>query len=89
MFQGTVGGTCTTLSSRSADDTVCTATLNLAGGQLAVQGKGDLSSPDVHPLTILGGTGVYANAAGTGTVQVPQDVPSQTDANFVLNLAGG
>jgi hypothetical protein len=90
MFLGTAGGVCTTLSSgQSAQRDVCNATLNLAGGQLVVQGGGDLQSSEVHPLTVLGGTGAYTNAAGTGTVQIPQDVPNQTDANFVLNLTGG
>jgi hypothetical protein len=40
-------------------------------------------------LTVLGGTGMYTNATGTGTVQIPQDVPNQADANFVLNLTSG
>ena len=90
MFLGTAGGTCTTLSSsHNAEQTVCNASLNLAGGQIVVQGMGDLESSDAHPLTILGGTGIYTNATGTGTVQIPQDVPNQADANFVLNLTGG
>jgi len=90
MFLGTAGGSCTDLPSRNGtEQTVCNATLNLAGGQLVVQGTGDMASADTHPLTIVGGTGIYQNAAGTGTVQIPQDVPNQTDANFVLNLTGG
>jgi hypothetical protein len=43
---------------------------------------------DTVPLSIVGGNGVYQNARGTGTVQVPPDVPNLTDANFVLNLTG-
>ncbi len=43
---------------------------------------------DTHPLTIVGGTGIYQNARGTGTVQIPPEVPNETDANFVLNLTG-
>ena len=87
MFLGTTSGVCTTLSSsQGAQPDVCNATLNLAGGQLVVQGTGDLQSNDVHPLTVLGGNGIYTDAACTGTVQIPQDVPNQTDANFVLNL---
>jgi hypothetical protein len=90
MFLGTAGGNCTEMSSNNrAEQTVCTAMLNLAGGQLVVQGKGDLMSGDTHPLTILGGNGIYTNATGTGTVQIPQDVPNQADANFVLNMTGG
>ena len=37
---------------------------------------------------IVGGTGIYQNAGGGGTIQVPPDVPNLTDANFVLNLTG-
>jgi len=44
---------------------------------------------DTVPISIVGGTGMYQNASGTGTLQVPADVPSQTDANIVLNLTGG
>jgi hypothetical protein len=43
---------------------------------------------DTVPLSIVGGTGMYQNARGNGTVQVPPDVPNQTDANFVLNIVG-
>jgi hypothetical protein len=90
MFMGTAGGSCTTLRGNAREEqTLCTATLNLMGGQLAVQGMGDLESAEVHPLTVLGGTGMYTNATGTGTVQIPQDVPNQADANFVLNLTSG
>jgi hypothetical protein len=34
------------------------------------------------------GTGIYRNASGTGTVEIPHDVPNETDAHFVLNLTG-
>ena len=43
---------------------------------------------DKVPLTVVGGTGLYQNARGNGTVQIPAEVPNQTDANFVLNLTG-
>jgi hypothetical protein len=41
------------------------------------------------PFAIVGGTGIYRDARGDGTVQVPVNVPNQTDANFVLNVATG
>jgi hypothetical protein len=84
-FQGTASGSCTDLSSNKA---VCNATLNLAGGQIVVQGVGDMSEGDTHQLTVVGGTGIYQNARGTGTVQIPHDVPNETDANFMLSLTG-
>jgi hypothetical protein len=44
---------------------------------------------DTIPLTILGVNGIYRNARGDGTMQVPPEVPNQTDANFVLNVMTG
>jgi hypothetical protein len=44
---------------------------------------------DAVPLGIVGGTGIYSSARGDGTVQVPPEVPNQTDANFVLNVVTG
>ena len=71
----------------------CNTTFNLAGGQIVIQGVADTAAVfhrgDVVPFSIVGGTGTYQNARGTGTIQVPPDVPDLTDANFVLNLAGG
>jgi len=40
------------------------------------------------PLSIIGGSGMYQNARGVGTVQLVAGVPNLTDANFVLNLTG-
>ena len=40
------------------------------------------------PLSIVGGSGMYQNASGDGTVQLVAGVPDPTDSNFVLNLAG-
>jgi hypothetical protein len=90
MFLGTTGGSCTTMTGNKS---ACNGTFNLAGGQIVIQGVDDsdaiFSSGQPAPVTIVGGNGIYQNAHGTGTVQVPPDVPNQTDANFVLNLAGG
>jgi hypothetical protein len=85
MFLGTAGGSCTEMS---GDKAACNVTLNLVGGQIVVQGVGDMGEGDTHQLTVVGGTGIYQNAGGTGTVQIPPDVPDETDANFVLNLTG-
>jgi hypothetical protein len=94
MFLGTTSGSCTTLSgNEKSGKQACNGTFNLAGGQVVVQGVADttglFSSGDANPISIVGGTGIYQNASGTGTIQVPPEVPNQTDANFVLNLTGG
>jgi hypothetical protein len=93
MFLGTTSGSCSTLTGNDkAGQTACNATFNLAGGQIVTQGAGDTAAlfvrGDTVPFSIVGGTGMYQNARGNGTVQVPPDVPNLTDANFVLNLAG-
>jgi hypothetical protein len=94
MWLGTASGTCATLTgNETSGQSACNTTFNLAGGQLVVQGVVDTAAAMVRgettPLNVVGGTGIYQNARGTGTVQVPPDVPNQTDANFVLNLTGG
>ena len=94
VFLGTTGGSCTTLTGNDkSGQTACNGTLNLAGGQIVIQGVDDTAAlfgrGDAVPLSIVGGTGLYQNARGNGTVQVPPDVPNQTDANFVLNMTGG
>ena len=89
MFLGTASGSCTELNSNNgAEQMVCNATLNLVGGQIVVQSVGDMGEGDTHQLSVIGGTGIRQNARGTGTVQIPHDVPNETDANFVLNLTG-
>lgn len=92
VFLGTVGGSCTTLSgTATTGQQSCNATFSLAGGQIVVQGVADtaklFASGEAVALDIVGGTGSYQGAHGTGTIQVPTDVPNQTDANFVLNIA--
>lgn len=94
MFLGTAGGSATTLTGTDkSGQTAFNATLNLTGGQIVVQGVVDTAAViirgDAVPISVVGGTGTYQNAAGTGTLQVPPDVPNQTDANFVLNLTTG
>jgi hypothetical protein len=93
MYLGTTGGSCTTLTgNETAGKQACNGVFNLAGGQIVVQGVADtaglFASGDTTPLTIVGGNGIYQNARGTGSIQVPPDVPNQADANFVLNLTG-
>ena len=94
MWLGSGGGSCTTVTGNAtAGQQACAGTFNLAGGQVVVQGAVDTTALFVRgekvPLTIVGGTGIYSNARGDGTVQVPPDVPNQTDANIVLNIVGG
>ena len=91
MFLGTTGGSCTTLTgNEKSGKQACNGTFNLAGGQIVIQGVDDTAGlfvrGDAVPLSIVGGTGIYQNARGNGTVQVPPDVPNETDANFVLNI---
>jgi hypothetical protein len=93
MFLGTTGGSCTTLTgNETTGQQACNGTFNLAGGQIVVQGVADTAglfgSGATTPISIVGGSGIYQNARGDGTIQVPPDVPNQTDANFVLNIAG-
>ncbi len=92
MKIGRVGAVCTTISgtSAAAGDLQCTATFVLARGQITCQGLSDSAAffgGATVPFAITGGTGLYRNARGEGTIQVPQDVPNLTDANFVLDLS--
>jgi hypothetical protein len=91
VFLGRATGMCTTLTGdQTGGETTCGATFTLADGQIAVQGLVDNAAlfvrGDPTPLYITGGTGMYRTARGDGTIQVPVDVPDQTDANFVLNV---
>jgi hypothetical protein len=93
MFLGTASGSCTTVTgNETSGQQACNGTVNLAGGQIVFHGVVDTAAlfvrGDTVPLSIVGGNGMYQNARGNGTVQVPPDVPNQADANFVLNLAG-
>jgi hypothetical protein len=93
VFLGTIGGSCTILTGDDqAGQQACNGTFNLAGGQIVMQGVVDTAAlfvrGDTAPHSIVGGTGMYQNARGDGTIQVPQDVPNLTDANIVLNLRG-
>lgn len=93
-FLGTIGGSCTTLTgNETTGQQACNGTFNLVGGQIVIQGVDDTAAlfvrGDTVPLSIVGGTGIYQNARGDGTVQVPPEVPNATDANFVLNITGG
>jgi hypothetical protein len=88
---GHTAGQCTTLSGNTdAGDVLCTQSFVLDGGQLIIQGVGDSGAifgrGETVRFAIVGGTGIYSNARGDGTVQVPPDVPNETDANYVLNV---
>lgn len=92
---GHTAGQCATFSGNAtaAGDLLCTATFVVARGQITVQGLFDSAAifgkGETLPWAIVGGTGIYRNARGDGTVQVPVNVPDQTDANFVLNVITG
>ena len=92
---GHTAGQCTTLSGNATavGDVLCTGTFVLDRGQITAQGLSDYGAlftrGETVPWTIVGGTGIYRNARGDGTVQVPVNVPNQTDANFVLNVITG
>jgi hypothetical protein len=93
VLLGTTAGVCTTISGdETAGQTSCNATFNLAGGQIVVQGLADtvalLGRGDACAVAVMGGTGMYRNASGDGTIQVLVDSPNQSDANFVLNVTG-
>jgi len=86
---GRLGGHCETISTGSHGETRCLAIFTLEGGQIVTDALYDTAAVfggKIGPLAITGGTGVYRNVRGHGTVQVPTDVPDQADANFVLNL---
>jgi hypothetical protein len=85
---GYLAGQVTTLSGdATSGEVLFSSTFVLEGGQIAVQALADraalLSRGETFPLVILGGTGTFSAARGAGTIQVP----NQTDANFVLNIA--
>ncbi len=90
---GRTGGYCMTTSGNAQDagEVFCTATFQLTSGQIT--GQGLFSAADLFangktlPFPITGGTGSYNSAHGYATVQVPPDVPNETDANFVLHLS--
>jgi hypothetical protein len=90
---GHTGAQCTTFSGNAtaAGDVLCTIILVFDRGQISTQGLFDsaafLTRGETLPLTIVGGTGIYRNARGEGTIQVPPNVPNQADSNFVLNVA--
>ena len=93
-FLGTVGGSCTTLTGNDkAGQMACNGTFNLAGGQIVLQAVAYTAAlfvrGDKVPHSVFGGTGVYQNARGNATVQVPPDVPNLTDANIVINVVTG
>jgi hypothetical protein len=87
---GRVGGNCETASTGADAESVCTGNFILAGGQIITQGISNtvdlFGGKTVTWAAIIGGTGIYRSAHGSSTVNVPVDVPNQTDANFVLYL---
>jgi hypothetical protein len=87
---GRVGGNCETVSVTPRDETVCTGNFMFPGGQLLAQGlfdTSDLFGGKSVPWAVIGGTGSYRDARGTGTVVVPTNVPNQTDALFTFRVS--
>jgi hypothetical protein len=90
---GRAAGYCMTMSgdAQNAGEAFCTATFVLARGEITGEGLFDSAGLFVSGKTlsfpITGGTGSYNGARGYGTVQIPPDVPNETDANFVLHLS--
>jgi hypothetical protein len=74
---GHTAGQFTTFSGNAtaAGDTLCTATFILDRGQITTQGLFDNTAlfglGQTLPWAIVGGTGIYRNARGDGTAQVP------------------
>ena len=87
---GRVAGYCENVSTGSEHaESICTANFVLAGGQISAEGlfnTADVFGGKTVVFPITGGSGIYRNVHGQGTVDVPQDVPNLTDANFVLSL---
>jgi len=88
---GRAAGQCLTVSAGSAHaESICSVHVTLAGGKIT--GEGLFNTADVFggklvTFPITGGTGVYQNARGRGTVVVPQDVPNLADAIFTFYLS--
>lgn len=89
---GHTAGQCTIFSGNATaiGDAFCTTILVLDRGQITGQGLLDSAAlynrGQAVSFAIVGGTGIYRNARGDGSVQLPIDVPSRTDANFVINV---
>jgi hypothetical protein len=90
---GRAAGYCMTMSGNAQNpgEVFCTATFVLTGGQIMWEGLFDSAALFTRGETlsapITGGTGIYLGAQGFGTVQIPPEVPNETDANFVLHLS--
>jgi hypothetical protein len=69
----------------------CTGTFVLDRGQITAQGLFDYGALLLEVKLSHGrsGKGIYRNAGDDCTVQVPVNVPNQTDANFVFNVTTG
>src|SRR5438309_933390 len=86
---GRAAGYCMTMSGNTQNpgEVFCTATFVLTGGEIMAEGlfnAADLfTAGKTLPFPVTGGTGSYVGAHGSGTVQVPPDVPNETAANFV------
>jgi hypothetical protein len=90
---GRAAGYCMTMSGNAQNpgEVFCTATFVLTRGQIMWEGLFDSAAlftrGETLSASITGGTGIYNGAHGYGTVQLPPEVPNETDANFVLYLS--
>jgi hypothetical protein len=88
---GRVAGECLTVGTGQAHaESICSADFTLAGGKINLEGlanTADIFGGKTVTAPITGGSGIYRNVHGEGTVNVPQDVPNLADANFVLFLS--
>jgi len=78
---GEIDATCAVARGGAFDKSVasCIATMSLPGGTLALSLGGAPFSPGTHTGSITGGTGTYAGAGGTFTVQQTSDDRPSTD----------
>lgn len=90
--QGRAGGHCFTVSTApdGAGDVMCSYGFVLSGGQIWTDGLYEaaaLFSGKTLSAPVTGGTGAYRDARGEVTVQIPPEIPDQTDAKFVIRLS--
>lgn len=87
---GRAAGQCLTVSTGSPHaESICSVHLTLAGGKIVGEGLGntaDIFGGKTVTFPVTGGTGLYRNARGYGTVVVPQGVPNSTDAIMTFYL---
>lgn len=89
---GRYGGICTTLGGKAGlpEDQSCTADYILPKGQILTRGIAPTKSlfgGKTVDTAVLGGTGAYTGAHGSGTFRIPTDVANQTDGFVTFDLS--